>query len=131
MTTRPVKVTPEVRGQPVQAAGVLHGQDVGRRHHLAQARADVPRLPERCATENQPSCHVSEPVTAAPSAGPPTLAAWRRYWLPSGRSRSRSRRPRRAGGVPRPRRDTTPPLPDDARRSWALAAVLGVATLVS
>jgi dolichyl-phosphate-mannose--protein O-mannosyl transferase len=32
---------------------------------------------------------------------------------------------------PHPRRDTTPPLPDDARRSWALAAVLGVATLVS
>ena len=33
--------------------------------------------------------------------------------------------------LPRPRRDRTPPLPDDARLSWALAAVLGVLSFVS
>jgi dolichyl-phosphate-mannose--protein O-mannosyl transferase len=33
--------------------------------------------------------------------------------------------------APRPRRDATPPLPDDGRLSWVLTAVLGVATLVS
>jgi dolichyl-phosphate-mannose-protein mannosyltransferase len=32
---------------------------------------------------------------------------------------------------PRPRRDPTPPLPDDGRRSWLLTAVLGVLALVS
>jgi dolichyl-phosphate-mannose-protein mannosyltransferase len=31
--------------------------------------------------------------------------------------------------VPRPRRDTTPPLPDDGRLSWVLTAILGVASL--
>jgi dolichyl-phosphate-mannose-protein mannosyltransferase len=31
--------------------------------------------------------------------------------------------------LPRPRRDTTPPLPGDARLSWILTAVLGVVTL--
>ncbi|MGZ4508399.1 MAG: dolichyl-phosphate-mannose--protein mannosyltransferase [Blastococcus sp.] len=39
--------------------------------------------------------------------------------------------PVRRRPFPHPRRDVTPPLPDDARRSWVLAAVLGVATLVS
>ena len=39
--------------------------------------------------------------------------------------------PRRRRPFPHPRRDATPPLPGDAGRSWALAAVLGVATLVS
>jgi dolichyl-phosphate-mannose-protein mannosyltransferase len=32
---------------------------------------------------------------------------------------------------PRPRRDRTPPLPDDRRLSWVLVAVLGVASLLS
>ena len=32
---------------------------------------------------------------------------------------------------PRPLRDVTPPLPDDRRLAWILAAVLGLATLIS
>jgi dolichyl-phosphate-mannose-protein mannosyltransferase len=32
---------------------------------------------------------------------------------------------------PRPRRDATPPLPDDGRLSWLLTAALGVIALVS
>ncbi|RBY76021.1 phospholipid carrier-dependent glycosyltransferase [Geodermatophilus sp. TF02-6] len=32
---------------------------------------------------------------------------------------------------PRPRRDRTPPLPDDRRLAWVLTAVLGLATLAS
>src|SRR3954453_8976608 len=39
--------------------------------------------------------------------------------------------PSRRWPLPRPRRDGTPPLPDDRRLSWALAAVLGVASLAS
>jgi len=33
--------------------------------------------------------------------------------------------------LPRPLRDRTPPLPDDARLAWLLTAVLGVLTLIS
>src|SRR4051794_10534169 len=39
--------------------------------------------------------------------------------------------PSRRWPLPRPRRDGTPPLPDDRRLSWVLAAVLGVASLAS
>jgi dolichyl-phosphate-mannose-protein mannosyltransferase len=39
--------------------------------------------------------------------------------------------PVRRWPLPRPRRDRTPPLPDDRRLSWVLAAVLGVVSLIS
>ena len=39
--------------------------------------------------------------------------------------------PARRRPLPRPRRDRTPPLPRDARLSWILTAVLGIACLVS
>ena len=39
--------------------------------------------------------------------------------------------PSRRWPLPPPRRDVTPPLPDDGRLSWVLTAVLGVAALVS
>jgi dolichyl-phosphate-mannose-protein mannosyltransferase len=39
--------------------------------------------------------------------------------------------PSRRWPLPRPRRDTTPPLPLDGRFSWVLTAVLGAASLVS
>jgi dolichyl-phosphate-mannose-protein mannosyltransferase len=39
--------------------------------------------------------------------------------------------PVRRWPLPRPRRDRTPPLPDDARLSWLLTAVLGVASFLS
>src|SRR5947209_13389110 len=39
--------------------------------------------------------------------------------------------PSRRWPLPRPRRDGPPPLPDDRRLPWVLAAVLGVASLAS
>jgi dolichyl-phosphate-mannose--protein O-mannosyl transferase len=39
--------------------------------------------------------------------------------------------PLRRSPLPRPRRDGTPPLPDDRLLAWVLTAVLGVATFVS
>jgi len=39
--------------------------------------------------------------------------------------------PARRWPAPRPRRDRTPPLPDDARLSWVLTALLGLTSLVS
>jgi dolichyl-phosphate-mannose--protein O-mannosyl transferase len=39
--------------------------------------------------------------------------------------------PVRRWPLPRPRRDRTPPLPDDRRLSWVLAGVLGVVSLIS
>jgi dolichyl-phosphate-mannose-protein mannosyltransferase len=39
--------------------------------------------------------------------------------------------PSRRWPLPRPRRDTIPPLPTDGRLSWALTAILGVASLIS
>jgi dolichyl-phosphate-mannose--protein O-mannosyl transferase len=47
------------------------------------------------------------------------------------RQQPRNLPPGRRWPFPRPRRDRTPPLPDDRRLSWVLVAVLGVASLLS
>ena len=119
----------------MQPAGVLDGEDVGGRHHLAQPRAHVAGLPEGRAAEHQPSVHdgarsLSRPGLRAGS-GPHTLAAWR-CWLPSGRTQALGspRRPAGPAAGRSPARGATAPrrCRDDGRLSWLLTAALGVAT---
>ena len=116
----------EVGGQPVQPAGVLDGQHVGGRHHLAQPRADVARAargahhPAPAVPSRTRACHGRTPA--------PVHLPWRHggAGTRAGGARSRtapSRTPARRRPPPRPRRDRTPPLPDD--RAAVLAAHRG------
>ena len=150
VTTRPVKVTPRSDGEPVQAPGVLDGEDVGRGHHLAQPRPDVAGLAQGCPAQHQPSTHATEPVTAGRhrrpacrvparacegrgQAGPvTTLAAWR-CWLPSGRTRGpRARRPSCRGGRSRaPGATSSRRCRPTAGCPGCSAAALGLISLVS
>ena len=121
----------EVGGQPVQPAGVLDGQHVGGRHHLAQPRA---RRRPGCPSGAPPS--TSRPVTLASLSrrtrrpatypgGMAVLAPERAEEEPPPSAASGARPPPPARG---PGATARPPLPGDSRLAWLLAAALGLLT---
>ena len=113
----------------MQPPGVLDGEDVGGRHHLAQPRDRRRRAgprgappstsrPLTCTSLSRRRCQTA-PHTLS---GMAVLAPERADPGPRGPG---APGPSRRWPLPRPRRDTIPPLPLDGRLSWVLTAVLG------
>ena len=133
VTTRPVNVTPRSEASRCSRRVSSTASTSAVRHHLAQPRADVAGLPEGRAPST------SRPVTAASLSrrgrGPPTYPGGMAVLAPERAERSPGNRRRPAATrrwpLPRPRRDRTPPLPDDGRLAWGSTAALGVLSLVS